>query len=351
MQGPRRSAGTVCPPDAALAADQAITTAAMELKDAGLQGTMDQLRARAYLDALLGKDSAPPPPAPDTHQRRDTQTGRTRGHGACQYGDLPARSLQRWETASAEPSQRGQRQYGNTQRRAPPVRGPAKGTERAGASSASPDGGSGHDGGGDKEGGNSRGRPGQRRRRERLRPRTRRTPVRPTARAGTGPPTEAAINLTIPLTTLLGLTSHPGEAAAFGPIDATLARTMAAHTAGNPATTWCITVTDEHGHPTAHGCAKPGRHGKPRHTKAPQRTAPPPRAHQPSETPTAPRPVETTTTEPAPKPRPTRHQNRPTRHRQRRTRYRYRYRYRRRPARRVRHLAAAASPAGSQDLT
>ena len=65
--------------------------------------------------------------------------------------------------------------------------------------------------------------------------------------------------MTIPLTTLLGLTGHPGEAAAFGPIDADLARTMAAHAAASPATTWCITVTDEHGHPTAHGCAKPGR--------------------------------------------------------------------------------------------
>ena len=56
---------------------------------------------------------------------------------------------------------------------------------------------------------------------------------------------------------------------------------MAAHAAGNPATTWCITVTDEHGHPTAHGCAKPGRHGKPRHTKDPSGPPPggPPAAH------------------------------------------------------------------------
>ena len=62
----REDAGTaaICgyglPPDAALAADQAITTAALDLKAAGLAGTMDQLRARAYLDALLGQDSRPP---------------------------------------------------------------------------------------------------------------------------------------------------------------------------------------------------------------------------------------------------------------------------------------------------
>jgi hypothetical protein len=64
----------------------------------------------------------------------------------------------------------------------------------------------------------------------------------------------AKINLTIPLTTLLGLTDHPGEAAGFGHIDADLARTMAAQAAASPHTTWCITVTDHDGHPTAHGC-------------------------------------------------------------------------------------------------
>ena len=77
------------------------------------------------------------------------------------------------------------------------------------------------------------------------------------------------INLTIPLTTLLGLTDHPGEAAGFGPIDADLARTMAADAAGNPAASWCITVTDQHGHPTAHGCAAPPGRGTPRRKKRP----------------------------------------------------------------------------------
>ena len=68
----REDAGTaaICgyglPPDAALAADQAITTAALELKAAGVAGTMDQLRARAYLDALLGQDSRPAPASPQT---------------------------------------------------------------------------------------------------------------------------------------------------------------------------------------------------------------------------------------------------------------------------------------------
>ena len=51
--------GCELPPDEVLAADQQITARAKELKKAGLEGDMDQLRARAYLDLLLGKDSRP----------------------------------------------------------------------------------------------------------------------------------------------------------------------------------------------------------------------------------------------------------------------------------------------------
>src|SRR6266568_3430355 len=51
--------GRELPPDEVLAADQRITAWARELKAAGLDGDMDVLRARAYLDLLLGKDSRP----------------------------------------------------------------------------------------------------------------------------------------------------------------------------------------------------------------------------------------------------------------------------------------------------
>jgi hypothetical protein len=51
--------GCELPPAEALAADQQITARAKELRKAGLEGDMDQLRARAYLDLLLGKDSRP----------------------------------------------------------------------------------------------------------------------------------------------------------------------------------------------------------------------------------------------------------------------------------------------------
>ena len=51
--------GRELPPDEVLAADQRITAWATELRMAGLGGGMDELRARAYLDLLLGTDSRP----------------------------------------------------------------------------------------------------------------------------------------------------------------------------------------------------------------------------------------------------------------------------------------------------
>jgi Domain of unknown function (DUF222) len=52
-------AGRELPPDEVLAADERISARAGELKAAGLDGGMDELRARAYLDLLLGNDSRP----------------------------------------------------------------------------------------------------------------------------------------------------------------------------------------------------------------------------------------------------------------------------------------------------
>jgi hypothetical protein len=53
--------GRELPPDEVLAADQRITAWAHELRKGGLDGDMDVLRARAYLDLLLGIDSRPQP--------------------------------------------------------------------------------------------------------------------------------------------------------------------------------------------------------------------------------------------------------------------------------------------------
>jgi hypothetical protein len=58
-------AGRELPPAEVLAADQRVTAWAKELRKAGVEGGMDVLRARAYLDILLGADSRPLGHKPD----------------------------------------------------------------------------------------------------------------------------------------------------------------------------------------------------------------------------------------------------------------------------------------------
>jgi Domain of unknown function (DUF222) len=189
----REDAGTAAlcgrdlPPAEALAADQRITAYAKDLKAAGLDGTLDQLRARAFLDLALGVRSHPERP-------RDP-------------GD------------------------------------PGAGPENGGAPGVGSVGSVGQGSAGD---------------------------------TGSVTGLAARINLTIPLTTLLGLAERPGEAGGLGAIDPALARILADSAAGNPRTTWCVTVTDEHGHPTAHGCARPTMGSQPTGSN------PPPTSGRPS---------------------------------------------------------------------
>ena len=66
-------AGYGLPPADVLEADQYLTSRALDLRDAGLAGSLDQLRARAYLDAILGRSSSPsaaPAPCPGPPPRQ-----------------------------------------------------------------------------------------------------------------------------------------------------------------------------------------------------------------------------------------------------------------------------------------
>jgi hypothetical protein len=65
------------------------------------------------------------------------------------------------------------------------------------------------------------------------------------------------VTLTIPATTALDRADRPGELAGLGPIDPDLARDLAQAAARNPRSTWCLTITDSHGHAIGHGCARP----------------------------------------------------------------------------------------------
>ncbi len=64
------------------------------------------------------------------------------------------------------------------------------------------------------------------------------------------------INLTMPLGTWLGLSQSPGEVPGFGPLDGDDCRSLGKAMATHPRTRWCLTITDENGHPIAHGCAR-----------------------------------------------------------------------------------------------
>jgi hypothetical protein len=188
-------AGRELPPAEVLAADQRITWWAGQLKAAGLEGDMDVLRARAYLDILLGLDSRPGP-APGTGpdgQQHPPDVGPGRPGGG---------------PRDAGPGDPGRDGPGGGGRPGP----------------AGPGGG---------------------------------PPWAPGQPGGLPPGFVGRVTLTVPLATTLGLADRPGEIAGIGPVDPALARDLAAAAARNPRTTWCITVTDQDGHAIGHGCARP----------------------------------------------------------------------------------------------
>ena len=81
-----------------LAADQRISARARDLRSAGVTGTLDELRARAYLDFLLGRDSMPQPqpqPPPSAKPGTAAPPGESPAGGS-PAGKLPQRAaLQR----------------------------------------------------------------------------------------------------------------------------------------------------------------------------------------------------------------------------------------------------------------
>ena len=84
-------AGRELPPAQVLAADQRVTAWAKELRKAGVEGGMDALRARAFLDILLGMDSRPPAaesggvrePQAQRQDRLGSGSGAGRAAGRC----------------------------------------------------------------------------------------------------------------------------------------------------------------------------------------------------------------------------------------------------------------------------
>ena len=79
------------------------------------------------------------------------------------------------------------------------------------------------------------------------------------ARPGEPAPLPALINLLVPVGTLLGWSTAPGDAAGWGLLDTEETGALVKATSTHPRTRWCVTVIDADGSAIAHGCAT-GQH-------------------------------------------------------------------------------------------
>jgi hypothetical protein len=187
------------PSDEVLASWQHVEQRALDLRAAGLPGTLQDLRVRAYLDLLQERDSRllpadPADPADPAGTGGTSETGETGAGGP----DQPP------------PDHRPPDQP-------PPDTGPP--------GPAGPG-------------------PG------------------PAPRPAAGPSLAALVTITIPLDTWQRRSDVPGEAGGFGLLDGDAARDLAAAAARHPRTRWCVTALNPDGTAAAHGCL-PGRHPPP----------------------------------------------------------------------------------------
>jgi hypothetical protein len=217
-----------------LASWQHIDQRARDLRAAGVDGTLQELRVKAYLDLLQERDSrpasdAPPgPPAPQAGQPGNPS-------GSPHHGDAPD-GRGRASSPGGGPSGPGGEAPGGPGVDAHGARGgPRSGPDGTGGPGRGPAGAP------PPAGGKGNARP---------------------AAPGADPGVAALITLTVPLATALGQSGAPGEVAGFGLLDAADTRDLIAAAARHPRTRWCLTVLQPDGTAAAHGCA-PGRHPVP----------------------------------------------------------------------------------------
>ena len=207
------------PSDEVLASWQHVEQRALDLRAAGVPGTLQDLRVRAYLDLLQERDSRAVPAG----------VVPAASGGAGQDQPAPDQPPSDQPPSDQPPSDQP-----------PPDTGPP---------------GTGNDPGGPDGPGGPSG-PG------------------PAPRPGpdAGPSLAALVTITIPLTTYQGRSDTPGEADGFGLVDGDDARDLVAAAARDPRTRWCVTALNPDGTAAAHGCL-PGRH--PPTGAGPPRTGPP----------------------------------------------------------------------------
>jgi Domain of unknown function (DUF222) len=218
------------PPDEVLASWQHVEQRALDLRAAGVSGTVQELRVRAYLDLLQERDSRLAPDGPS-------------GAGTA---------------ATADPDEAGE--SGSPQHDDGNGNGAGgDGADGDDGSGRGPDGDGGGPGGSgiDRAGGPGGG-----------------VSVGPAGR-DTGPHLAALVNITIPWSTWTSAGGTPADVAGLGLVHPGDARDLAAAAARDPRTRWCLTVLHPDGTAAAHGCA-PGRHPPPPGTGQPAAPTPGP---------------------------------------------------------------------------
>jgi Domain of unknown function (DUF222) len=81
-------------------------------------------------------------------------------------------------------------------------------------------------------------------------------PGSPSDQTGRKTPMPALINITIPAATLLGWSNTPAEVGSWGLLDPDTARDLIEAASRHPRTRWCYTLTGPDGTATAHACAR-----------------------------------------------------------------------------------------------
>jgi Domain of unknown function (DUF222) len=225
------------PSDEVLASWQHVEQRALDLRAAGMPGTLQELRVRAYLDLLQERDS------------RDLPTA-----------SVPAGPVPESATAPDQPASASDLPDSEPPDSEPPDSGAPDSEPDSDPPDDGPDGpgpnGPDEPDGNDGPGGNGPGGPGP----------------APRADPAAGTSVAALVTLTLPLATWQGRSDTPGEAGGFGPLDGDDARDLAAAAARDPRTRWCITALNPDGTAAAHACL-PGRHPPP--GPAPPGTGPP----------------------------------------------------------------------------
>ena len=219
-------AGRDLPPADALAADKNIDDHARQLKKAGAPGTLEWLRAQVFTALLTSQPLSTLLPGGNGHGSRNSggddgprgDNGHPRGDNDNPGGDD------------------GPGEGGGGIRRPWPGTGPTGGPSGAA------------------------------------------WPAGQSTTAGLG----GSVNLTIPLSTWLGLTGLPGEAAGLGPLDAGISRDLADRIAATPGNRWCLTITGPDGRVIGHGCARPRAGPPPREDFLLRKTEPPGWARSPT---------------------------------------------------------------------